>query len=187
MAVLKILVILVMLAFVRGSSIMRKYHRSADESANPTRNAHNKDKRLQGQKRQAGPQGRLQANVYQFHIETASIDYHDARWKCKDKGDGWDLAVLDTSEKWEKVKKGMKKAGDYWVGIQENTSQRKDKWLWLTGKPIGEERAAGGRLQISPYPTDHCKILSFETGEWHGWIREAKDCNEEAGYICDKS
>jgi len=189
MAVSKILVILAILAVVRGSSIMRKHHRSADESANHTRNAHNEDKRLQGQRRQAGLDGRLQADVFQFHVETAPTYYENARRECQDKGDGWDLAVIDTKEKREKVKKGIKKAGDYWVGIRENKSQLKDKWLWLTGKPLPVHGEAGaqGQLSIKKRPWNRYMILSFETGERTTWLHEVVNYYEEIGYICAKN
>jgi len=183
MAVSKILVILAILAVVRGSSIMRKHHRSADESANHIRNAHNEDKRLQGQRRQSELDGRLQDYVFQFHVETAPTYYENARSECQAKGDGWDLAVLDTKEKWEKVKKGIKKGGDYWVGVRQNTSQLKDKWLWLTGKPVAERWAAGGGLGINK-PWNRYTILSFDTGEKTGWFQEVVDYYKEIGYIC---
>jgi len=188
MTVLKILVILVMLAVVRGSSIMRKNHRSGDESANLTRNAHNEDKRLKGQRRQQaglhlhGPR-RLQANIWQFYVQDyKTINYYYAQKECRAKRGGFDLAVLDTSDKWEKIKKGIKKGGHYWVGVRKNTGQL--KWLWRTGEPL-KKRAAGGRLSIH-HPEHRCMILYFEGNERIGDLREA-DCYEEAFYICDKS
>jgi len=188
MAVSKILVILAILAVVRGSSIIRKHHRSADESANHTRNAHNEDKRLQGQSRQAGLDGRLQADVFQFHVErTASTAYWNAQKECRNKGDGWDLAVLNTKEKWEAIQKeitGFKKQGYYWIGISMNESKLKDKWVWLTGEPL-KERDAGGRLHFLSAGF-RCRILStVQTGN-AGQIIET-DCNKSEGYICAKN
>jgi len=186
MAVAKILVILAMLAVVRGSSIMRKLHRSADESVNYIRNAHNEDKRLQGQRRQAGLHGRLQADVFQFHVETAPENYWGAQIKCRDKGDGWDLAVLNTKEKWEAIQEeitGHKKQGYYWIGISELKSKLKDKWVWLTGEPL-KELDAGGRLHFLFH--FRCRILSTVDMYNAGEIIET-NCNQSKGYICAKN
>ena len=130
----------------------------------------------------------MQADVYQFHVEKAPADgYWSAQSKCRDKGDGWDLAVLNTKEKWEAIQKeitGIKKQGYYWIGISMNESKLKDKWVWLTGEPL-KEREAGGRLRFSPAGF-RCRILSTLDMGNAGQIIET-NCNKSEGYICAKN
>jgi len=102
-----------------------------------------------------------------FWFETEGLDWDAAQSRCKERGDGWELASIHSRQEFDFVLDVLRGA----------EFKRRDVWMNEIDVWFGLEHSStkGARISLKP----GCGTMNSASGQWDG-----RSCTDSYGFVC---
>lgn len=107
-----------------------------------------------------------------YFYESSSRPWTSAQSACRNRGDGWDLATIESSAENAFLYDTFPLHSDTWIGLNDRSSE--GTFVWSSGSPLSYTNWRSGDPD-----GDDCAAMRDENGQWR-----ARWCSENRPSLC---